>query len=218
VPDQPHIVFIHGLYMSPLVMRPMARWFEARGFSTSSFGYRTTSESLERNIEKLCAHLDTINSNEIYLVCHSLGGLLARAYFASVGADRAISKHAISKVVTIGTPHQGAAIARWIQSHKLGVLLGQSIQKGLIENRSDWDLDVPLGSIAGSGGIGFLPLIARDGEPSDGTVSVSETHLCGETDHIVLPYSHTQLILVTEVYEETLRFIQNSRFNGNSND
>ncbi|WP_432695691.1 lipase family alpha/beta hydrolase [Marinobacterium sp. YM272] len=211
MPDQPHIVFIHGLYMNPLVMRPMARWFEARGYATSAFGYKTTSESLELNIEKLCAHLDAIQSNEVYLVCHSLGGLLARAYLASSGAN-----HAIRKVVTIGTPHQGAAIAQWMKSKKLGALLGQSMEKGLIENRPDWEQNIPLGSIAGDGGVGFLPLIAPSAEPSDGTVSVSETHLQGETDHIVLPYSHTQLILVTEVYEKTLNFLERGKFDSDS--
>lgn len=211
VPDQPHIVFIHGLYMRPWVMRPMARWFETRGYATSSFGYKTTTESLELNVEQLSAHLDAINCNEVYLVCHSLGGLLARAYLEAVAEH-----HPIRKLITIGTPHRGAAIAQWMQSKKLGALLGQSANKGLLENRSDWDLDVPLGSIAGDGGIGFLPLLTRDPEPSDGTVSVSETHLRGETDHIILPYSHTQLILVPEVYERALNFIRHSRFDGKS--
>ncbi|SEG67253.1 lipase family alpha/beta hydrolase [Marinobacterium lutimaris] len=207
MPAQPHIVLIHGLYMRPLVMRPMARWFEAHGYATSSFGYRTTSESLQLNIEKLDAHLNAITAPEIYLVCHSLGGLLARAYLEAMGAN-----HAISKVVTIGTPHQGAEIAQWMHLNKLSVLLGHSLTKGLIDNRSDWGLDVPLGSIAGDGGVGFLPLIAQNSEPSDGTVAVRETHLTGETDHIVLPYSHTQLILVTEVYEQALNFIQGGHF------
>ena len=60
MPQQPHIVLIHGLYMRPLLMRPMARWFEGQGYSTSSFSYRTTSESLERNIEQLSAHLPAL--------------------------------------------------------------------------------------------------------------------------------------------------------------
>ncbi len=209
--DQAHIVLIHGLYMRPLVMRPMARWFEAQGYSTSSFGYKTTSESLELNVENLSTHLSSINANEVFLVCHSLGGLLARAYVASVGED-----HTIRKVVTIGTPHQGAAIARWMKSKKLGSLLGHSMEKGLIKNRSDWELDIPLGSIAGDGGIGFLPLIKGNAEPSDGTVSVSETHIQGETDHIVLHYSHIQLIMVAEVYEKALCFIKHSNFTSDS--
>ncbi|TCK04237.1 PGAP1-like protein [Marinobacterium mangrovicola] len=207
MPAQPHIVLIHGLYMRPLVMRPMARWFEEQGYTTSSFGYRTTSEPLALNIEQLGAHLNAISATEIHLVCHSLGGLLARAYLESTGKN-----HPVTKVVTIGTPHQGAAIAQWMQINKLGVLLGQSLSKGLIDQRSDWGLDVPLGSIAGDGGVGFLPLIAQNSEPSDGTVAVRETHLEGETDHIVLPYSHTQLIMVTEVYQQALNFIQNGRF------
>ncbi|WP_027854897.1 lipase family alpha/beta hydrolase [Marinobacterium litorale] len=205
--NQPHIVLIHGLYMSPLVMRPMGRWFEDKGYSTSAFGYRTTSDPLELNVEQLTEHLNGVDADDIYLVCHSLGGLLARAYLESAG-----EKPPVRKLVTIGTPHQGAAIARWLKANRLGALLGQSLEKGLIENGAHWALDIPLGSIAGDGGIGLLPLIGGGGEPSDGTVAVSETHIEGESDHIVLPYSHTQLILVSEVYEQALRFIQTGRF------
>jgi triacylglycerol lipase len=44
---------------------------------------------------------------QIVIVAHSMGGLAARAYLRSHGTRR------IAKVITLGTPHHGTALARF---------------------------------------------------------------------------------------------------------
>ena len=50
-------------------------------------------------------------AERITLVCHSMGGLVARAYL------RAHGHHAVARVVTIDTPHHGTLFARFGKGH-----------------------------------------------------------------------------------------------------
>jgi triacylglycerol lipase len=55
-------------------------------------------------IEVLCA---ASGCSRVVLVAHSMGGLAARAYLAKHGAAR------IAKIITLGTPHHGTALANF---------------------------------------------------------------------------------------------------------
>lgn len=70
-------------------------------------------------------HTDT-DAKKIIIVAHSMGGLAARAYVRDHGSAR------IAKVITLGTPHHGTALAnfgvgkngqqmRWIPDGKQGI-------------------------------------------------------------------------------------------------
>ena len=62
------------------------------------------AESLHRAVEKLRADS---GAERVTLVCHSMGGLAARAYLRAKGHD------AIARVITISTPHHGTFFARY---------------------------------------------------------------------------------------------------------
>ncbi len=53
-------------------------------------------------VERLCAESDRA---QLILVGHSMGGLVARAYLRHYGAQR------VARVITLGTPHDGTALA-----------------------------------------------------------------------------------------------------------
>lgn len=55
-------------------------------------------------VERLCR--DT-GKDKVVIVAHSMGGLAARAYLRRHGSSR------IAKVITLGTPHRGTALARF---------------------------------------------------------------------------------------------------------
>lgn len=57
---------------------------------------------IEQAIEALCART---GSDRVILVAHSMGGLVARAWLRHHGAAR------VARIVTIGTPHHGTALA-----------------------------------------------------------------------------------------------------------
>jgi triacylglycerol lipase len=61
------------------------------------------AEPLRRRIDALCTET---GATRIVLVAHSMGGLACRAYLAEHGTDR------VAKLITLGSPHQGSAIAR----------------------------------------------------------------------------------------------------------
>jgi triacylglycerol lipase len=53
-------------------------------------------------VERLC---DESGTQQAVIVAHSMGGLSARAYLRDYGSDR------IARVITLGTPHNGTALA-----------------------------------------------------------------------------------------------------------
>jgi triacylglycerol esterase/lipase EstA (alpha/beta hydrolase family) len=63
------------------------------------------AEQLGAKIESVCA---TTGAARVVLVCHSMGGLVARAYLRQRGPVR------IVRIITIGTPHHGSVFARGI--------------------------------------------------------------------------------------------------------
>ena len=54
-------------------------------------------------------------------------------------------------------------------------------------------------------------LVSFDG-PNDGTVSVEETRLPGAKQHIVMPVSHTGMLLSAPVAHEVGNFLANGHF------
>jgi triacylglycerol lipase len=60
--------------------------------------------SIRLAVESLCS---STGSDQIIIVAHSMGGLVARAYIRECGAGH------IAKVITLGTPHSGTALANF---------------------------------------------------------------------------------------------------------
>ena len=71
--------------------------------------------------------------------------------------------------------------------------------------------DYPIGVIAGESSINPLSALILP-RPNDGTVSVASTRLDGMTDHIVLPVSHTAMLMNRRVIAQTLAFLRDGRF------
>ncbi|MFO1427368.1 MAG: hypothetical protein U1F11_10455 [Steroidobacteraceae bacterium] len=66
--------------------------------------------------------------------------------------------------------------------------------------------------IAGTRPVGLGQFLARFREPNDGTVALRETRLPGTTDHLVLPVSHTGMLLSARVAEQCGQFLRDGRF------
>lgn len=65
-----------------------------------------------------------------------------------------------------------------------------------------------IGVIAGDRAVGLGRFFAQFSEPNDGTVAVRETALDAATDRIVLPVSHTGMLLSRAVARETAHFLR----------
>jgi triacylglycerol lipase len=106
------ILLAHGIIDNHTVFALMRRQLLRRGFTRiQTFSYspltldvRSTAERMGAEIERLC---EESGSDQIHIVGHSLGGLIARYYVQRLGgAER------VHTCVTLGTPHQGTVAAR----------------------------------------------------------------------------------------------------------
>jgi hypothetical protein len=66
--------------------------------------------------------------------------------------------------------------------------------------------------VAGNTAHGLGQLFGRFDGDSDGTVAVVETRLEGLTDHVVVPASHSGLLLSRTAAGHTLHFLRHGRF------
>jgi pimeloyl-ACP methyl ester carboxylesterase len=106
------ILLAHGIIDNHTVFALMRRQLLRRGFTRiHTFSYspltldvRSTAERLGAEIEKIC---EESGSEQIHVVGHSLGGLIARYYIQRLGGDERVHT-----CVTLGTPHQGTVAAR----------------------------------------------------------------------------------------------------------
>ncbi|PWF48527.1 esterase/lipase family protein [Massilia glaciei] len=67
-----------------------------------------------RAVEDLCRRA---NAPRVLIVAHSMGGLVARAYLNAHGAAR------VARVITLGTPHGGTRLARFVPGRNAAQML-----------------------------------------------------------------------------------------------
>jgi len=110
--DQRTIVFVHGYLSNPSCFLPLSLYLRSRGFDPPlSFSY-SGSIGVEQAALKLREFLRRqVRGGRVDLVCHSLGGLVARVYLQELGGTRRVDS-----CVTLGTPHRGTYNAYWLWS------------------------------------------------------------------------------------------------------
>ncbi|MGW0753038.1 esterase/lipase family protein [Streptomyces sp. NPDC002587] len=87
------------------------RHVEAYNYSPFTRDLRVTAGHLARRVEELCART---GQEQVDLVGHSLGGLVARYYVQRLGGDARVRT-----LVTLGTPHSGTLVAPFMDAHPL---------------------------------------------------------------------------------------------------
>lgn len=110
--EQRTVVLIHGYLSNRSAMFPLAGYLRLRGFDqVLTFNYRS-SAGVERAARELREFLRRqVRGGRIDLVCHSLGGLVARAYVQELGGARRVDR-----CITLGTPHSGTYNSYWLTS------------------------------------------------------------------------------------------------------
>ena len=110
--EQRTVVLIHGYLANRSTLLPLAGYLRWRGLSqVLSFNY-PSSEGVERGAIALRDYLRRhVRGGRIDLVCHSLGGLVARAYLQQLGGARRVDH-----CITLGTPHMGTYNSYWLAS------------------------------------------------------------------------------------------------------
>jgi len=203
------IVLLHGLWMHGLTMEPL-RWRlrQQSGLPVHVYDYPSMGQGLAPNSRRLAEFLSRIPAGKLHLVGHSLGGVLALQTLARMPAAPP------GRVVCIGSPLVGSGAAAELASWTGGkAMLGKTIRESVLESplrRYEGDREV--GVIAGDLGFGIGLVTASVEAPHDGTVAVSETRLPGIADHVVLPVTHTAMLLSRNVADQTAWFIRHGKF------
>ena len=201
------VVVVHGLWLHGFIMSLMARRIARHGYRVRTYSYPTIRLTLTQNAERLARFADGLGC-KVHFVGHSMGGLVA------LEAARRMAPAVRGRVVMVAPPYVDCFAARCLARWPGGrAILGRSIAEWISEPHSSSLPDCDIGVIAGTGGVGLGRLVARGlPKPHDGVVALPETHVPGERDHLVLPVSHTTMIVSSSVVRQTCAFLERGQF------
>ena len=197
------VVFIHGLICNRGFWTPWLTQMRDKGMKQPAHAF--TAISLEpvfadidvdvAQIEKAVQVVTNASGLAPVLVCHSMGGLAARAWL-----KRQTEGCRVHHVVTIGTPHNGTWLARFAHGTS-----GRQLRQG-----SDW-----LRQLDQSTATSDEELFTCWYSNCDNIVFPTSTAmLAGAKNRFVPGAAHLQLAFLPEVMQTTLNMVlQNPRAN-----
>ncbi|SFU80654.1 alpha/beta fold hydrolase [Pseudoduganella namucuonensis] len=107
--DAPPVLLLHGYGCNQGYWAQLAALLRGRGVSHLALDLEPIAGSIddyapaiEAALRRLC---EATGQARAVIVAHSMGGLAARAHLRRYGADR------VARVITLGTPHHGTALA-----------------------------------------------------------------------------------------------------------
>ena len=204
-----HVVYVHGLWLpgeeSLLLRHRLSQEFS---LTLHSLRYSAVLSGMDAITARLQEVVRGLAAPEVHFIGHSLGGLILYRYFER------FPQHPPGRVVFLGVPSVGSRAAeRAARFAPVAHLMGQSvIDELLFAGERRWSHPQQLGIVAGTQPLGVGQLLANFHEDNDGTVAVSETHIAGATDQIVLPVSHLGMLVSPRVANEIGLFLTQGRF------
>lgn len=199
------VVLVPGLWAPRFVMAPLAARLAHAGFRCRMFGYSGRAQPLQAHVERLARFARA--TGPAHFVGHSLGGLVV---LATLERERAI---ACGRVLLLGAPVRGSLAGRRLARRAPGRwLLGASASLWREGREARWTRPEPLGVIAGSLPVGLGRLIAGVPGPSDGVVRLEETEIEGMSERILLPVSHSAMLISARVARQVVAFLSTGRF------
>ncbi|MFZ1342708.1 esterase/lipase family protein [Thiothrix eikelboomii] len=203
------ILLLHGLWLHPLAMRWMQQQFSAAGYETIAPVYHSISNNSAKNVSLIYEAVQqlVLPVERLHIVAHSLGGILAL---------QMLSCHPElppGSLITLGTPVKGSLIAQRLAKYRLfRPLIGHSFEQGLDGQGLPKVLARQWGMLAGNKPIGVGRLLGGIADVNDGVVALAETYHPAQTEHRILPLSHSSMLFSGLVVQECLSFIQKGRF------
>lgn len=205
------VILVHGMGRSSKSWPKMCKALEAAGYQVVPFDYPSTRCAISDSAEYLAQVVRGLDGvDEINFVCHSMGGLVVRAYAGNNSDDR------IKRMVMLAVPNLGAEMADIVAKWPLyqwvcgpgGCELVTDPQ-GLVASLPTPEFEFAVIAAGKGNDAGYNPLIPGD---DDGTVTVASTRLPGATDFLqVNGLLHSFLMFDNRVIDATVRFFDEGK-------
>lgn len=192
------VVVLHGMGRTSRSMRPIELALKEAGFDVLNIGYSSYCCSIPELGEAVRRELDAKRLPEhtrVHFVGHSLGNIITRWVVTQPEPPAGVTR-----IVMLAPPNQGARMA-----DRFAPFAGWLLEP-IDELRTDTAATVQ--KLTPLSGIEIGVIAGRD----DSTVRIEETHVAGETAHIVVKGNHTFIMREREVQRLTVEFLRTGRF------
>lgn len=197
-PARELVVVLHGMGRTSRSMRPIEVALKTAGFDVLNIGYSSYCCSIPELGEAVRRELDAKRKPEherLHFVGHSLGNIIARWVVSQPDPPPGVTR-----LVMLAPPNQGSRMA-----DRFAPMVGWLLEP-IDELRTDSSATVQ--QLAPLTGVDIGVIAGRD----DSTVRLEETHVAGETAHVVVKGNHTFIMREPEVQRLTVEFLRTGRF------
>lgn len=193
----PHaVVFIHGFVCNRGFWLPWMKRLRALGVPYASMNLEPVFGSIDHalhQVEHAVQRAIAATGRPPLLVCHSMGGLVARAWLASDPANA----QRVLRIVTIGSPHRGTWLARF--SHLPN---GRQMRQG-----ADWLTALAVREHSGANAAPYRLFTCWYSNADNIVFPASTATLAGADNRLVRGCAHVALAFHPKVMSESLGMV-----------
>lgn len=214
-----HVILLHGIASVKESMLLVAQECKKAGYIVHNMGYASLTQTIEQSATHTYHAIENLKldkAEKLHLICHSMGGLVA---FEMLGRHTLPN---IGRIVTMGTPFKGSPVADFLSNKPFDVAYTVFYGPAGRQLRTDYRKmakilidreNLELGTIAGNKDYNyffFRPLF-RDIGDNDGLVTPKSATIKEARDHIVIPHTHTSMLLNAGA-RQAVHFLQKGVF------